>query len=617
MGTVYRQTVTQPLPAGAEIFTRQGRTLRTVEGHETARPGRHRLTTGRTGQTGSWSSLARSPPSTGTGPALSAPPRPAAGTKPPLAGCWGNSSAAPNWSRLAVMTAGEDSVADHQGTPLAGHLDAYLLRLEAEGTSPAHRVNVRRCLDRLAADCGFAKLADLQRERLERWLVSQSQAGMGARTRNTYRAAAVAFGNWCVRNQRLTSNPFAATPKANEAADTRKQRRSLTEDELHRLLYVARLRPLAEYGRATVHRDGDDLPQGKRSRRTWHRAPLTLDNIAEAADRARDRLQDNPVFLAELVERGRERALLYKTAVLTGLRRGELASLIVASLNLDADPPFLTLDAADEKSREGNTLPLRADLAAELREWLADRAAALQDAARQAPTVRLDSEAVQAGKRGRRDSTRRQGQACQGMTTLPPDTPVFCIPKQMYCRLDVDLQAAGIPKTDERGWTVDFHALRHTFGTLLSATGTAPRTAQAAMRHSDIGLTMNTYTDPRLLDVSGAIDRLPDLPLDGSLPLVEKKAEVATGTDGKPDSPATSRVTPMVAPTADVLSVSRSFPDNPTADRRRRKKRENHRENRCFPDGRASFLESWPSSLMPARLMSSKRSEGLVNRMPF
>ena len=97
------------------------------------------------------------------------------------------------------MTAGEDSVADHQGTPLAGHLDAYLLRLEAEGTSPAHRINVRRCLDRLGTDCGFARLADLQRERLERWLVSQSKTGMGARTRNTYRAAAVAFGNWCVK----------------------------------------------------------------------------------------------------------------------------------------------------------------------------------------------------------------------------------------------------------------------------------------------------------------------------------------------------------------------------------------------------------------------------------
>ena len=33
------------------------------------------------------------------------------------------------------------------------------------------------------------------------------------------------------------------------------------------------------------------------------------------------------------------------------------------------------------------------------------------------------------------------------------------------------------------------------------------------MRHSDINLTMNIYTDPRLLDVAGAMDALPLLPL--------------------------------------------------------------------------------------------------------
>jgi len=74
-----------------------------------------------------------------------------------------------------------------------------------------------------------------------------------------------------------------------------------------------------------------------------------------------------------------------------------------------------------------------------------------------------------------------------------------------------------IDKRDERGRTVDVHALRHTFGTLLSRGGVAPRTAQAAMRHSTINLTMNTYTDPKLLDVAGALEALPSLPLSDSL----------------------------------------------------------------------------------------------------
>ncbi len=76
-------------------------------------------------------------------------------------------------------------------------------------------------------------------------------------------------------------------------------------------------------------------------------------------------------------------------------------------------------------------------------------------------------------------------------TKLPPDIPVFNVPSGLIRILDRDIKAAGIPKRDERGRTVDVHALRHSFGTLLSKAGVAPRTAQAAMRHSTIDLTMN------------------------------------------------------------------------------------------------------------------------------
>ncbi len=72
-----------------------------------------------------------------------------------------------------------------------------------------------------------------------------------------------------------------------------------------------------------------------------------------------------------------------------------------------------------------------------------------------------------------------------------------------------------IVKTDDRGRTIDIHALRYTFGTHLSKVGVPLRTAQAAMRHSDPSLTANVYTDPKLLDVAGAVASLPDLPLAG------------------------------------------------------------------------------------------------------
>ena len=108
--------------------------------------------------------------------------------------------------------------------------------------------------------------------------------------------------------------------------------------------------------------------------------------------------------------------------------------------------------------------------------------------------------------------------------------PLFTVPAGLVRILNRDLQAAGIDKADERGRTIDVHALRTSFGTLLSKGGVAPRTAQAAMRHSTIDLTMNTYTDPKLLDVHGALNALPSLDLnaDSSTERIEMRS---TGTD--------------------------------------------------------------------------------------
>ncbi|MDA0810008.1 MAG: tyrosine-type recombinase/integrase, partial [Planctomycetota bacterium] len=90
---------------------------------------------------------------------------------------------------------------------------------------------------------------------------------------------------------------------------------------------------------------------------------------------------------------------------------------------------------------------------------------------------------------------------------------------------------------------MDVHALRHTFGTMLSQYGATPRTAQSAMRHSKIDLTMNVYTDPRLLDVSGALDALPALPLNRN-PDQSTESTKATGTDGD----TTKKFPPMFPP---------------------------------------------------------------------
>ena len=206
----------------------------------------------------------------------------------------------------------------------------------------------------------------------------------------------------------------------------------------------------------------------------------------------------------ELERLGRERALIYKTYLLTGLRKSELASLTVGQLELDGSMPFAVLDASDDKSRRGADIPLRPDLTTELRQWLDARLADAQATARTAGEPIPDE--------------------------LPHDSAVFNVPDGLRRILDRDLEFAGIPKKEDRGRAVDIHALRHTFGTHLSKAGVAPRVAQAAMRHSSIDLTMNVYTDPRLLDVHGALDSLPALSLGDSTTDTQAEAK-ATGTD--------------------------------------------------------------------------------------
>ena len=74
-----------------------------------------------------------------------------------------------------------------------------------------------------------------------------------------------------------------------------------------------------------------------------------------------------------------------------------------------------------------------------------------------------------------------------------------------------DLRVAGIPVEDDQGDVVDFHALRHTFGTMLAQAGVHPKEAQDLMRHSTITLTMNIYTHTKLESRLAALKKLPPI----------------------------------------------------------------------------------------------------------
>ena len=524
MGTIFRKQFTKPLPEAAELFTRKGEHFaRWIDGNGKTRT--EKVTTGKDG----------TPRLLIEAKTFTAKFRDCGRVVREVAtGCHDETAARQVLADLlkraehvkaGLTTAAQDAVIDQQNVPLSAHVDAFIAHLTAKGTTAKHRKGTRAYLDGITRDCSFTKLADIERGALEQWLVGRAAAGVSARTRNVARAALLAFSNWCVTTRRLVVNPLAGTPKANEKADQRRHRRALTEAELVKLLDMARRRPLAEVGRESERKADAPRDAGKR-RNTWTKLPLTLANIDAAEERARVILEGKPSLIARLEQLGWERCLIYKTLVLSGLRKGELASLTVGQLDLDTPKPSAMLHAADEKNRRGSRIEIRVDLAADLRAWMADRLTVAQDVAR------------------------RQGEAIPAF--LPAGTPLFRVPAQLVRILDRDLAAAGIDKRDERGWTVDVHALRHSTGTHLSKAGISPRTAQAVMRHSTIDLTMNTYTDPRLLDVRTALDALPSLPLTDR-PGTERQK--ATGTfDASP-------LAPVLAPAAYNSCQTRACPD--------------------------------------------------------
>lgn len=339
--------------------------------------------------------------------------------------------------RAGVLDAGDLATAKAGAGDIGIQIDAYGRSLTAAAVTEAYRANALRAVRRLVAELGIAAVRDLKRDKLERWLADAVAAGMGARTRNYYRDAAVRFANWLRESGRLAAHDLGRLPKADERADPKRKRRAMTEDEFARLLAVAESRPL------------DDA-------RT----------VRRGANKGRAVARLTAAESARLAAVGRERVPIYRTFVTTGLRLNELKTLTVAQLDLTPGREGLQLDCADEKNRAGSTVPLRADLAADLRQWVADNGLAAADR-------------------------------------------LFTVPAGLRRILDRDMRAAGIAKRDERGRTVDVHALRTTFGTWLSVAEVAPRTAQAAMRHGDISLTMGTYTDAKLLDVRRAVEQLP------------------------------------------------------------------------------------------------------------
>jgi integrase len=316
--------------------------------------------------------------------------------------------------RQGLEAPGAQRMADQLARPLREHLAEYLEAFERQEARTAGTMRVRRSI--LGTFIRLSRailrrdptLRDLDSELIERVMHRRIEEGRSARTANTQRQYILAFAAWATDDGR---------------------------GDFSRLGRMAKRRK-------------EDLDR-RRARRA----------LTEAEEEA-------------LLGAAGPRRLIYRLALETGLRKGEIRSLAWTDLDLERGIGTVRNTKAG-KSDEFNILP---DLAEELR---AARPMLVGVAARrvfdQVPTHR---------------TFRR------------------------------DLERAGVAERDARGRVIDFHALRGTLGTRLAAAGVAPQVAKGIMRHSDYRTTVKHYHHLTLHDqrqaLETALERAPHLVAEGT-----------------------------------------------------------------------------------------------------
>jgi integrase len=298
----------------------------------------------------------------------------------------------------------------HLEKPLAEHVADFALALDAKGDCETHARREAAALTNIFSACKFQKWTDLDAHTLITHLRNLQRAGaFGERTFNAHVKTAQHFARWMVQNQRATESPLKHLTTVPQT-EKRCQRRALTVDEQRRLVAATAKGP------------------------THH-------NMT-----------------------GPERALVYRLALETGLRAGEIRHLTPASFDFTACT--VSLPSAYTKNRKAAELDLTPQTAADIQAHVEGKAS---------------------------------------------DAPAFAMPCYGSRMIKMDLEAAGIAYHDGAGRVVDFHALRHSFISGLARRGVHPSDAQALARHSTITLTMDHYTHALRSDLKAIIGQQPDL----------------------------------------------------------------------------------------------------------
>lgn len=305
--------------------------------------------------------------------------------------------------------------------PLGDLVSAYKTFLASKGGTTDHVEKTITRIDRITKAIRATRIVDVDAPRvsatLARWREA-SKRPMSVTTSNHYARAIKGLTRWLAQEHRTERDVLSNLRLLNAKSGVKRERRALVSKQIQTLL-------------ESTERSG---------KRLFGLAP-------------------------------RDRAMLYRVALFTGLRASELASLRPSSFDLVAQT--VTVEAAYSKRRRKDVLPLHDHLVSILKPWLA--------------TITDGDKLLWRG-------------AWTGI--VGGNTKA----SRMIAH---DFKRAGIPLVDERGRHVDFHALRHTFITSLARNGVHPSKAKELARHSTIVLTMDVYSHTTTDELRESVNAIP------------------------------------------------------------------------------------------------------------
>lgn len=231
----------------------------------------------------------------------------------------------------ALQDSGQETAGDQLGRkPLKDLFGLYLEHLKASGTTEKHRKEVEKCLKAVKADCGFQYLKDICQPPIKEFINSKKASGLSDRTVNVYVDRLRYFCKWAVKNALLNNDPFADFVRLDEKTNRVREARSLTPEEVEKLLDAAERRPLAECKKAGYKKI-------------------------------------KPATVSKLTLLGEGRKLAYALMLYTGLRVNETRQLVWADLNLKER--FVRVRPTTTKNSKSATFPLHSFLVELLSQW--------------------------------------------------------------------------------------------------------------------------------------------------------------------------------------------------------------------------------------------------------